>query len=196
MGGSKGGTRAEYYKEWVANNLAKVRAYRKAYYAANREEAKKEARKFYWKNPEHGRAVARARYETEKQRINLVEYARLKARLSNPALRDLYRNYHREYLREWRERNLERGREYVRRRRAWRIGAQGSHTEAQWMARVGFYGWRCRYCDCGLTRTTLTLDHAIPLCRGGSEWPANLVPACLSCNSRKHNHTLFEFVGD
>jgi 5-methylcytosine-specific restriction endonuclease McrA len=29
------------------------------------------------------------------------------------------------------------------------------------------------------------VDHVIPLSRGGSNWPTNLVCACGQCNSRK-----------
>jgi hypothetical protein len=35
-------------------------------------------------------------------------------------------------------------------------------------------------------------DHVKPLARGGSNWPANLRPACKSCNSRKGARWPFE----
>lgn len=74
----------------------------------------------------------------------------------------------------------------ARRRRENRIArADGYHTQAQWLARVDFYGWKCRYCDCPLTIETLTKDHQIAIANNGSEWASNLVPACKSCNSWK-----------
>ncbi|KAI5069299.1 hypothetical protein GOP47_0015600 [Adiantum capillus-veneris] len=49
--------------------------------------------------------------------------------------------------------------------------------------------FRCQYCG---TRENLTLDHVIPLSRGG-EWTwQNLVTACTDCNSKKGNKTLEE----
>lgn len=33
----------------------------------------------------------------------------------------------------------------------------------------------------------LTLDHRVPISRGGSSDPSNLQAACRSCNSRKRN---------
>lgn len=40
-----------------------------------------------------------------------------------------------------------------------------------------------------------TLDHIVPLSRGGLHIPANLAPACLSCNSSKSNRLLHEWRG-
>jgi 5-methylcytosine-specific restriction endonuclease McrA len=38
---------------------------------------------------------------------------------------------------------------------------------------------------CGETATTV--DHVIPRSKGGTDADANLLPACLSCNSRRGN---------
>lgn len=43
----------------------------------------------------------------------------------------------------------------------------------------------CHYCRNLVTRDQLTLDHIVPLIRGGRSNRNNLVPACKSCNSRK-----------
>lgn len=72
------------------------------------------------------------------------------------------------------------------------IAAPGRHTSEQWFGRVEFYGWRCAYCGLRLTTKTLVKEHAIPLSRGGTNWPANLMPACKPCNSRKRDKTPLE----
>lgn len=46
----------------------------------------------------------------------------------------------------------------------------------------------CAYCGGVAT----TRDHIVPVSRGGSNIPTNVVPACLSCNSRKGNRTAEE----
>jgi 5-methylcytosine-specific restriction endonuclease McrA len=46
-------------------------------------------------------------------------------------------------------------------------------------------GRRCVYCGTGLDLADATLDHVIPLSRGGSHEPGNLVTACQPCNQRK-----------
>ena len=46
-------------------------------------------------------------------------------------------------------------------------------------------GRRCVYCAIALTPDTATIDHVIPLSRGGTHAPANLVVACHACNQLK-----------
>ena len=46
-------------------------------------------------------------------------------------------------------------------------------------------GRRCVYCGAGLGLDNATLDHVIPLSRGGSHQPGNLVSACHACNQLK-----------
>lgn len=44
---------------------------------------------------------------------------------------------------------------------------------------------RCRWCGCALTFETSTLDHVVPLGRGGTNRRDNLVLACSPCNQRR-----------
>jgi 5-methylcytosine-specific restriction endonuclease McrA len=48
-------------------------------------------------------------------------------------------------------------------------------------------GHRCQYC--GRSDIPLTLDHVIPLSRGGEDTWENLVCACVRCNNRKGDQT-------
>ena len=52
------------------------------------------------------------------------------------------------------------------------------------------YGYCCFYCG---SLDKLTIDHKLPISRGGDNDFNNLVPACRSCNSRKHNKTIEEW---
>ena len=40
----------------------------------------------------------------------------------------------------------------------------------------------CAFCGCELTDKTATVDHIVPLARGGSNWLDNLQLACKKCN--------------
>jgi len=68
-------------------------------------------------------------------------------------------------------------------RRKQRIQDAGGHTtQGQLEARLQFYGHRCWLCG----DPWQEWDHVIPVSRGGTDWPANLRPACGPCNRRKH----------
>lgn len=43
----------------------------------------------------------------------------------------------------------------------------------------------CYYCKGTFPPETLTMDHVVPVVRGGKSVRGNLVPACKECNSRK-----------
>lgn len=87
-----------------------------------------------------------------------------------------------EGLRRWRD--YKRRSEHVRRAR--RRDA-GTYTNAEWNELCARYNHRCLCC--GESRP-LTVDHVIPLSRGGSNTIENLQPLCLSCNDRKGSRTI------
>lgn len=45
----------------------------------------------------------------------------------------------------------------------------------------------CFYCECSLTESTYSIDHVIPLSRGGWNFRDNKVLCCLPCNNAKGN---------
>jgi 5-methylcytosine-specific restriction endonuclease McrA len=47
----------------------------------------------------------------------------------------------------------------------------------------------CHYCEKKFLRAQLTMDHVVPLARGGTSTPGNIVPACADCNRNKKLHT-------
>ncbi|MDY6849360.1 MAG: HNH endonuclease [Geoalkalibacter sp.] len=46
---------------------------------------------------------------------------------------------------------------------------------------------RCHYCGGVFKPSELTLDHIVPVARGGRSTKGNCVPACKECNNRKKN---------
>jgi 5-methylcytosine-specific restriction endonuclease McrA len=59
-----------------------------------------------------------------------------------------------------------------------------------WRRLCARYNWRCFYCD---EAAHLTMDHVIPIIRGGRHSIGNLVPACVSCNSSKSRRFITEW---
>ncbi len=45
----------------------------------------------------------------------------------------------------------------------------------------------CYYCGQTVKHKDLTMDHRIPLARGGRSTKDNLVPCCKDCNNKKKN---------
>jgi len=43
----------------------------------------------------------------------------------------------------------------------------------------------CHYCLRQVGMTNLTMDHVVPLSRGGKSRKGNIVPACKACNNKK-----------
>ncbi|HEY6011164.1 MAG TPA: HNH endonuclease signature motif containing protein [Nitrospirota bacterium] len=43
----------------------------------------------------------------------------------------------------------------------------------------------CHYCGGKFKAADLTMDHLVPIVRGGKTVQGNLVPACKECNTRK-----------
>lgn len=61
-----------------------------------------------------------------------------------------------------------------------------------WEAIKVRHGSCCIYC--GKKSQRLTMDHIIPLARGGLHIPENIVPACHSCNSQKHTKPMLAWL--
>ena len=50
----------------------------------------------------------------------------------------------------------------------------------------------CYHCEKKIAREQLTMDHLMPLSRGGRSHKKNIVVSCKECNSRKKNLTVAE----
>lgn len=74
--------------------------------------------------------------------------------------------------------------EHSKRVRAKRKGVTvRDFTAQEWREVQEAYNHHCAYC--GQVFDNLTMDHVIPLSKGGWHTKNNIVPACKSCNSRK-----------
>jgi len=56
--------------------------------------------------------------------------------------------------------------------------------ESQWWKRCLAKGI-CHYCKCPTPPKELTMDHIVPVSRGGRSTKGNVVPACKECNNKK-----------
>lgn len=71
-------------------------------------------------------------------------------------------------------------------RRARKAGSEGTVTAADLAALASILGTDCLKCG---SDEQPTIDHVVPLARGGAHHPTNLQPLCRPCNERKQART-------
>jgi 5-methylcytosine-specific restriction endonuclease McrA len=93
---------------------------------------------------------------------------------------------HRTQAREWAQANPEK-RALCDRVKRHRKRAAGHLTAGEWRAVLAKYGSACLACG---SDDPPTIDHVIPLGRGGSNTADNVQPLCSTCNMRKSTKTI------
>jgi 5-methylcytosine-specific restriction endonuclease McrA len=68
--------------------------------------------------------------------------------------------------------------------------AQELRKSQWWKQRIG--PGICHYCQEKFSKEQLTMDHIMPLSRGGKTSKRNVVPACKPCNTKKKHLTMAE----
>ncbi|MBI2986494.1 MAG: HNH endonuclease [Deltaproteobacteria bacterium] len=63
---------------------------------------------------------------------------------------------------------------------------------SQWWKRRCSSGL-CYYCGKKVSPRSLTMDHIVPIVRGGKSTRGNVVPACKECNTAKKHKLLMEW---
>lgn len=89
----------------------------------------------------------------------------------------------------WRGKNAS-SKEYKRlwshKRRVRIRGNSGEFTIGEWELLKKQYGFTCPCCGRNEPEIQLTIDHIIPVVKGGSNYIENIQPLCRSCNSKKN----------
>jgi 5-methylcytosine-specific restriction endonuclease McrA len=108
-----------------------------------------------------------------------------------------YRNNHRAAIKDYKRTHYKNNREDYY---AWGMNrknrlknAKGFFTAKQWFDKLEYYGYRCYLCRISLENQETHKDHRTPISRGGSNWIANIAPACAPCNLSKNAKTEKEF---
>lgn len=190
-----------YMREWIARHPGYRAAQSRKHYAAHPEKKKE----YYTKNKERisARDKRRRLNNIDKFRA-LIRKASEKMRRENPEKVRLaikkWKVRNREHCREvdriWRLKNLARFRvkqvdkSHRRRARERASGHEDCREKINALHRERF----CRYCCTPLTDDNFTVDHIVPLVRGGHHKPDNLAAACDFCNSSKGTKLLREWT--
>ncbi len=135
-------------------------------------------REYHRKNPEPKKA------RDHKYRSEHIE--ELNAYIRNyKRTNQAYKEKRQEHDREYRRLHPEQNAQYFHNRRARKQQTGGSFTVKEWRKLCAHYGWACLRCGRKEPEIALTVDHVIPLSKGGTNSIDNIQPLCISCNTSK-----------
>jgi len=129
--------------------------------------------------------------KAKKQAYQLLPEVQVKRALSRT--RQYLKNREKELAdaRLWASNNRDKKNAHKANRKAKKINAGGRGiSPSEWKAIIDAANGICSYCDAWVEK--LTLDHIVPLDRGGEHDILNAAAACRSCNSSKSTKLLYE----
>lgn len=161
----------------------------KKYYQDNIEERRAALQKYRDENREHVREKVRnwQRANKDKQRASVNKWNQdnlEKLHKKQKEWRDANKERTSIKTKKWAEANKDKRALTAEKRRAQKALDGGIITAKEWKDLKEFYGNKCLCC--GKTDVRLTLDHVVPLSKGGRHAIENAQPLCGSCNSSKH----------
>ena len=178
-------------KAWYEANKEKVAAYAAKYYAEHRNEILAQKAKWRAENKAEAAAQDAKSYATHKdkdaykaaKKIYLAGW-RAEHKAEAAAYAAEYFAAHKDFLSakhaEYHNSHPDKIQAARSRRRARKMGVESDNSVLSDV--IALYGNRCLCCG---AETALTVDHVIPLARGGSDLLDNKQPLCKSCNSSK-----------
>ena len=172
------------HRRYAATHKDQLNANQRRWRRDNPEKAAAQDRRYREANPERRRDTAQRSYykNWQENRTRIDEWAR-----RNPEQK-------RRLRRESQQRNAEAMRARSDRRRARKRNATGSYTKNDIIRQYQSQKGRCWWCSTAVG-SKYHVDHLIPLSRGGSNEPRNLVISCETCNRSKSNKLPHEWNG-
>lgn len=177
----------EKLKAWQKANPEKLKVYRKIYREKHKEKIKALREACHKANPEKRKAQSKARYLVNSEKEKARNKAHYKA---NPEKVKTWNK-------AWRDANPEKNRDYTRKRRALK-----RTTQIEPISEKIVYlrdGWICQHCKKRVNKElkwphpkSPSLDHIIPLNKGGTHTYKNVQLAHLLCNMSKKDTLLPE----
>lgn len=177
----------------------RVKEQKRASYLKHRDKRLEADRRYYAENRE--RVLERtARYQREHPEVQQKASAKYKAtnrerilpkvRERSARWRAQNRDKDRAAALRWQKTNPDAYRANQHRYRTQKKGNGGSYTAAEWQELKARYDHRCLCCGRQEPEIVLTVDHVVPVARGGSSDIANIQPLCLSCNCSKQDRVI------
>lgn len=172
------------------------RARNQAYYLKNREQLLEKDRQYRQTPIQRERIAAYGRAYRQANRERLL--ADMRAR--SIRTRDERRAYQRAHLeryaelaRAWRLRNPDKFIALSAKCAAVKFGLTEHFTGTQWADLKTRSGYRCLRCNLSEPEIKLTVDHIVPMSKGGLNVIDNIQPLCGPCNSKKQDTLIVDY---
>lgn len=158
-------------KQYNQENKEKKQQYNKQYYQENREQRLQHQNQYYQENSEK-----RQQYDKQYYREHKLE-----------------KQQHQQQYHQTPQGQIVRFNGYARRRK--REGEQGAGiNKEQWLEMMQFFDWKCAYSGISISiKNNRSIDHIIPLVKGGEHEVWNCVPMDKSLNKSKNDKDIMEW---
>jgi 5-methylcytosine-specific restriction endonuclease McrA len=156
------GCKRVYDREYRERNRERLNAYDKERHAANPEYRRSQARQWAKDNKERHNENTKRWSDANRDKQHAAEKA-------------------------WRQKHPHKQREKNHRRKARLYEGGGTYDHSSWLMLLERCGNQCLRCG---SRDNITIDHVVPLARGGANLISNLQPLCKPCNSGKGAKTV------
>ncbi len=195
------------FKNWRRANRLKILKYGNEYRKENREKLLKLNSDRYYNNRE-----LILKQQKEKRNQNIENFNAERRKKYNPAKqREVYKKI-KEKIKTWQNKNRHKmyastakyrkslkyvlvNKSHCQNRRALKKKFKGKitkqHLEGQYVIQEG----KCYYCSNPILKEKMTVDHYIPLSKGGLHDDSNIVLACNFCNCSKKDKMPEIFIG-
>jgi 5-methylcytosine-specific restriction endonuclease McrA len=175
-------------KNYRIKNPDKVIEYGKLYRQQNPEKIKSVNKRFRDNNPDYAKKYHSEHRQSELLRSKIKYWKDpAKESLRKKKAREQHPEVFKERNKKYRENNVEMLRAKAQRRRARLVENNVFLVSKKELKKL--YSSTCFYC----ANPAQTIDHVIPIARGGAHGIGNLVPACNHCNFSKAGRTVMEW---
>jgi 5-methylcytosine-specific restriction endonuclease McrA len=161
-------------------NLEACRIKEVAYQKAHPEQAKIAWQKLNDKRRGNPECQAKNR-EWKRAYLKTQQY-----RDTNKAYREANREMFRRIQKNQRQKNPAYFASLTAKRRS-KVRQCGSFSQKEWDALKSEYEYTCLCCLKREPKIKFTVDHVVPIARGGSNTIENIQPLCMPCNAKKHD---------
>lgn len=170
------------HKEYYQKKKEEIKQRVQKYYQKNKEKIKKYWYQWFLKNKDKHKIHHKKWYEKKKKTD--PQYFIKKTQKYLKQMVKYTRNYRKKH-REW----------YIAtklKRRFRELNGKGL-TKEDILYKLKEQNNKCFYCKTDISKN-YTVDHKLPLCRGGLNEVENIVMSCIKCNARKGKKTSEEFL--